>query len=448
MSVLTEEIKGRIVAELRGRVDPQQFGTWFSFVDFRQVEGERVEVVFPNAYYRDWCVRNFEGALREAIESTMGPTPVEFMLSNTPPPAPAPVRVVLPTATRTSPQDYILNEHYTFENFVVGPQNRLAHAAALAVSENVGRVYNPLFIHGTVGLGKTHLLQAVCHALLERQPDLDICFVSCEGFVNHYIESLKRGQVEAFRRKYRSLDVLLLDDIHFLQRKEGSQEEFFHTFNALHEAHRQIILSSDSPAKDIPTLEERLVSRFKWGMEVRIDTPSFESRVAILRMKAEMRGKSVRDEVLQFIAQHVDTNIRELEGAIVKVIGLASLSNVPIDLDFAKETLKDTIRVHPSSFPVSMNDIQKAVAEFFNLKIADLQSRKRTKSISLPRQIAMYVARTMLTTFSLEEIGAYFGSKHHTTVMYAIERIEQKIETDPHFRALVDRIRAQVRTGG
>ena len=448
MSVLTEEIKGRIVAELRGRVDPLQYGTWFTFVEFRQTEGERVDVVFPNAYYRDWCVQNFGGALREAIESAMGPAPVEFTLSDAPPPAPVPNRVVLPTVARTTPQDYILNEHYTFENFVVGPENRLAHAAALAVSENVGRVYNPLFIHGTVGLGKTHLLQAVCHAILARQPDLDICFVSCEGFVNHYIESLKRGQVEAFRRKYRSLDVLLLDDIHFLQRKEGSQEEFFHTFNALHEAHRQIILSSDSPAKDIPTLEERLVSRFKWGMEVRIDTPSFESRVAILRMKAEMRGKTVRDEVLQFIAQHVDTNIRELEGAIVKVIGLASLSNVAIDLDFAKETLKDTIRAHPGSFTVSMNDIQKAVAEFFNLKIADLQSRKRTKSVSLPRQIAMYVARTTLTTFSLEEIGAYFGSKHHTTVMYALERIQKKIQADPHFRALVDRIQAQVRTGG
>lgn len=445
MPVLTEEIRGRIVSELRGRVQPSQYDTWLALVEFRQTEADHIEVVFPNAYYRDWCLQNFGTVLREAVECAMGPAPIEYALSSAPSPTPVPDRVVLPSTPRTSPQDYILNEHYTFENFVVGPENRLAHAAALAVSENVGRVYNPLFIHGTVGLGKTHLLQAVCHALLARQPDIDICFVSCEGFVNHYIESLKRGQVEAFRRKYRSLDVLLLDDIHFLQRKEGSQEEFFHTFNALHEAHRQIILSSDSPAKDIPTLEERLVSRFKWGMEVRIDTPTFESRVAILRKKAEMRGKTVKDEILQFIAQHVDTNIRELEGAIVKVIGLASLSNVPIDLDFVKDTLKDTIRAHPSSLPVSMNDIQKAVAAFFNLKITDLQSRKRTKSVSLPRQIAMYLARTMLPTFSLEEIGAYFGSKHHTTVMYALERIEKKVQADPHFRALMDRIQTQVR---
>ncbi len=448
MPVLTDEIKTRIVAELRGCVEPAQYDMWFSLVDYREGQGDRLEIVFPNAYFRDWCVQNFGGVLRDAVQRAAGAVAVEYVVSSTPPATPPPDRVVLPTAAgRATPQDFVLNEHYTFDNFVVGPENRLAHAAALAVSENVGRAYNPLFVHGSVGLGKTHILQAVCHALLRRLPDLQICFVSCEGFVNQYIESLKRGQVEGFRRKHRSVDVLVLDDIHFLQDKGGSQEEFFHTFNALHDANRQIILSSDSPAKDIPTLEERLVSRFKWGMEVRIDPPTFESRVAILRQKAEMRGKVVRDDVLQFIAQHVDTNIRELEGAIVKVIGLASLSNAQVDIDFAKETLRDTIRVHPSQFPVSMADIQKAVAEFFNLKVSDLQSRKRTKSVSLPRQIAMYLARTMLQSFSLGEIGAYFGSKHHTTVMYALRRIEKRVAADPHFQALVTRIRTAIRAG-
>ncbi|MEK7450077.1 MAG: chromosomal replication initiator protein DnaA, partial [Planctomycetota bacterium] len=330
-----------------------------------------------------------------------------------------------------------LNPHYTFDRFVVGACNRLAHAATLAVAENPSKAYNPLFIHGAVGLGKTHLLQAACWTALEKNPRLKLYYLSCENFVNDYISAVKRGACEEFRNKYRSADILAIDDIHFLGvgEKIGSQEEFFHTFNALHNAQKQIILSSDSPPQEIPTLTDRLVSRFKWGMVVRLDPPTFELRMAILKQKAELKRVSVPDDTLNFIATLIDSNIRELEGGMNKVIASASLLGRPINLALAQEALKDTGGTRTS--PISVNNIQEVVSNYFNIKIAEMQSKKRVKSVSFPRQVGIYLART-LTDRSLEEIGAAFGGKDHTTVMYSVEKIKHRLHRDKEFQSTVN----------
>jgi chromosomal replication initiator protein len=335
-----------------------------------------------------------------------------------------------------------LDQRFTFENFIVGPTNRLAWASALAVSESLVKNYNnPLFIHGGVGLGKTHLLQAICHGLWQRYPDAEICYNSCEGFVNDYISAVQNRGLEAFRNRIRNADVLLIDDIHFLSEKEGSQEEFFHTFNALHDANRQIILSSDSPAKDIPKLSERLMSRFVMGLEARIDTPTYEMRVAILRRKAESRGKPIPDAVLDYIANAVTTNIRELEGAVTRLIALASLTHREVDLSLAQESLKDSL--FSRSSPITIPEIQQAVCEFFKIKISELMSNRRSRAYSIPRQIAIFLSREM-TDQSLADIGAVFGNKDHTTIIYSVQKIKDLLTRDDRVKSSVDGIRTAI----
>jgi chromosomal replication initiator protein len=332
--------------------------------------------------------------------------------------------------------DIRLNPLYLFDQFVVGPSNRLAHAAALAVTENPALSYNPLFLHGGIGLGKTHLLQAACHSMLAKNPLLTVVYFSCEAFVNQYIASLQKGDPEAFRQRYRHVDVLLLDDIHFLASKKVMQEEFFHTFNTLYNAQKQIILSSDSPPQDIPDLEERLVSRFKWGLVAEIEPPHYETKVAIIKAKARARGKDLPDEVVDYLAKTLDTNIRELEGAVLKVIVLSGLHNQKIDLPLCHAAVRE-LTSRPGQ--VNLSDIMTSVATHFHLKVNDLLSKKRSKSIALPRQICMYLGR-MLTHLSLEEIGGQFGGRDHTTVLYAEGKIRDLKEQDVEMRSLLERL--------
>jgi len=334
-----------------------------------------------------------------------------------------------------------LNPLYEFENFVTGPCNRMAHAAALAVSDLPGRAYNPLFIHASVGLGKSHLMQAICHKILATRPDVAILYVSCEDFVNQFITAIERGQIEQFRYKFRYLDVLVIDDIHFLADKDRTQEEFFHTFNTLYQAQKQVVLSSDSPPHEIPSIEERLVSRFKWGLVVRIDRPSYETRVAIVQKKARLRERELPEDVVKYIATVVDSNNRELEGAVVRVLGYASLCNRQVDLDLAKEALRDLV-VAPNH-SISIQTIADAVLERYNARLSDLQSKRRAQSVALPRQICMYLARR-LTNRSLEEIGAFFGGRDHTTVLHAERKIQQMVARDPAFRGLMEAIEGDV----
>jgi len=328
----------------------------------------------------------------------------------------------------------ILNPTNRFESFVVGPCNRFAHAACRGVADRPATAFNPLFLHGSVGLGKTHLMQGVCHHLLDHDASMRILFLSCEEFINHFIGALQQGDVNKFRDRYRQADVLIIDDIQMLANKARTQEEFFHTFNALHNARKQIVLSSDAPPEDIPALQERLVSRFKWGLVAEIETPCFETRVAILNSKADHMGLRLASEVPQFLAENIENNVRELEGSLVRLQAMASLTNRPIDMGLAREVLGPSLRNR--SRPVRMDDILEFVTQHFNVKVSDLQGKRRTQTIVLPRQISMYLAR-QLTEMSLEEIGGYFGGRDHSTVLYSVDRVDTRRRVDADFAALL-----------
>lgn len=337
-------------------------------------------------------------------------------------------------------EEMLLSPDYSFENFVVGPGNRLAHAAAMAVAEHPGRAYNPIFIHGGVGLGKTHLLQAMCQSILNRQPTTKICYTSCSNFMDWFIDAVKAGRMNEFRSRFRTTDILVIDDIHFLAKREQTQEEFFHTFNTLYQSGRQIILSSDAPPNDIPDLEERLVSRFNCGLVARVDKPCFETRVSILQSKAELQRLELPAEVPAYVAAKIDSNVRELEGALTRVRGYAMASGQPITLQLAKSALSDDgVTNGQTNGQPSIQSIIDTVTQYYDIKLTDLLSKRRHKSIALPRQVCMWLARRH-TRFSLEEIGGYFGGRDHTTVMHAVRQITSKRENDPSLANDVERI--------
>lgn len=336
----------------------------------------------------------------------------------------------------------ILSPDYTFETFVAGPNNDLAAAAATAVADQPGMAYNPLFVHGGVGLGKTHLLQAICQGILNRQPDFRIVYVSCERFMNQFIEAVTAGQMSQFRHRYRDADMLVIDDIHFLADKERTQEEFFHTFNELFQTNRQIVISSDAAPSEIPRLEDRLVSRFQWGLVAQVTRPSFETRMAILKSKSRLRGLELDDEVLSHIAERVDSHARELEGKLNALQMHATLLNRPIDLAMAKQVTGDTSERRRSNH-VALQDIIGVVTDYYQVKVQDLQSRKRHKSITEPRQICMWLAR-QYTRFSLEEIGGHFGGRDHTTVMHSIKTVDDRCETDPRFADQISQLQEEI----
>ena len=325
-----------------------------------------------------------------------------------------------------------LNPKYTFDSFVIGNSNRFAHAASLAVAESPAKAYNPLFIYGGVGLGKTHLMHAIGHYILANNPKSKVVYVSSEKFTNELINSIKDDKNVEFRNKYRNVDVLLIDDIQFIAGKERTQEEFFHTFNDLHEANKQIILSSDRPPKEIPTLEDRLRSRFEWGLIADIQPPDFETRIAILKKKADVENLNIPNEVMVYIATKIKSNIRELEGALIRIVAFSSLTNKEIGIDLASEALKDIISSRNSK-QVTIELIQDIVSSYFNLKVEDFKSSRRTRNITFPRQIAMYLCRK-LTDMSLPKIGEEFGGRDHTTVIHACEKISKGLKEDENLQ--------------
>jgi chromosomal replication initiator protein len=339
-------------------------------------------------------------------------------------------------------QPLALNPDYVFENFVTGPCNRLPHAASLAVSEQPGQAgYNPLFIHGGVGLGKTHLLQAVCQTVLARLPEARILYLSCDSFINQFIDAVESGEMNQFRFRYRNVDVLVIDDIHFLRGRERTQEEFFHTFNTLYQGHKQIILSADCPPSEIPELEERLVSRFNWGLVARIEKPCYETRVAILQKKARLRGFQLPDDVVRYVASRVEKNTRELEGAITKLQGMVRLLDGEINLEIVKTALGDS--GSSDQRRVTIQQILDNVTKYYNVRLPDLQSKRRHKSIAFPRQVCMYLARKF-TRYSLEEIGAYFGGRDHTTVMHAVKTVGRDVQDDREVAKQITHLETQL----
>ena len=337
-----------------------------------------------------------------------------------------------------------LHPDYKFESFVVGPGNRLAQASCVAVSNSPGNTYNPLFLYGTVGLGKTHLLHAICHEAHQKFKNASIHFLSCEEFVNKFINAIENGNLSEFQSQFRSVDILVIDDVQFLREREQSQEEFFHTFNALYDNRKQIILSADCAPGEIPSLEERLISRFKWGLVARIDPPSYETRVAIVQKKAHLRGLDISEDIAEYIARKVQSNIRELEGALTTVYAVAKSTGEDITLELAQQALGHQIALAEKQ--ISISQIAEAVTSYFNVRLADLQSKKRSQSIALPRQICMYLAR-QLTNHSLEEIGGHLGGRDHTTVMHACSKISQLESSDATTRSQLAELTSQIKEG-
>ncbi len=435
-------------------VTPQQFNTWFRHITLEELRDQGVRLLVPNLFVRDWVSNYYSDILALAVRRAFGEDRSISLAVD--PLAPPPPRLDVATTMSMGTQsvatpmfvdtldrssDTVLHEDYTFANFVVGSSNRFAYAAASAVAEAPGKSYNPFFLHGSVGLGKTHLLQAVCHQILERDPSTLMLYLSCEAFINQFISSLENNALSTFRHKYRNVDVLLIDDIHLLANKERTQEEFFHTFNTLYNLGRQIVLTSDAPPKEIPTLQERLVSRFKMGMVVEVGTPDFETRVNILRNKARLRGQTLPDDVAHFTAENVSTNIRELEGAVVRLLAYSSLVKQPLNVELAREVLADSMSTRTTA--ISIQDVVSIVTRFFNVKLSDLQSKRRNQSIAYPRQIGMYLARKH-TRLSLEEIGGYFGGRDHTTVLYAIEKIKKMIDREAAKADLIHRLERDI----
>jgi chromosomal replication initiator protein len=449
MMPLTAQDKEKILSFLESRLEPKVYDTWCRSLELEPAGDNAYRVPTANPFYRDWLEKLLRKPLEDAFSNLFGRTPdlvFQVHASTGFPEPPAPRAVVpapAPVAVEPAPviPDFVYNPNYTFDNFIEGPSNRMAFAAAVAVSENPATLYNPLFIHGGVGLGKTHLLQAICHSILKKNPTAKVLYLSCEDFVNGYIYAIQKKTLEAFRTRYRNADVLVVDDIHFLADKEGSQEEFFHTFNALHMAGRQMILSSDQPAGDIRSLTQQLLSRFRSGFEARIMSPAYETRLAILRGKADARRVEVNQEVLGYIASIVETNIRELEGALTKVLGYAALAKRPVDLQLAQEVLRETPAPAPAS--LSIAEIQQVVARYFHKKVSDLHSRRWTKSTSQARQICIYLCRKFTGT-SLEELGSHFGGKDHTTMLYSIRKVEKLLTKNASIRSDVERLTREI----
>ena len=425
-----------ILARLETRLDPQTFNTWFRPTALAWSDDDTIHVSVPNEIFRDWLTENYGSLIGESLrEVAQGPCEVRFVLGGGPEGlnrAPVTIRAAAADAVGT-PAAHVaaapLNNKYTFSSFVVGSSNQFAHAAARAVAEGPSRSYNPLFLYGGVGLGKTHLMHAVGDHVMRTFPALRVRYLSAERFMNELINSIRYDRTFDFRERYRNIDVLLMDDIQFLAGKERTQEEFFHTFNALYDEQRQIVVTSDSPPKEIPTLEERLQSRFEWGLLADIQPPDLETRIAILKKKAELEsdGLTLPDDVLLYIATSSKSNVRELEGALIRLIAYASLTGAEIDLPLARTVLRDTLKL--SARRVSIEAIQERVSEFFGLRPTELTCRSNARRITRPRQIAMYLCK-QLTRHSLPEIGRAFGGKHHSTVIHSIRKVENGMPND------------------
>ncbi|HWP58845.1 MAG TPA: chromosomal replication initiator protein DnaA [Candidatus Acidoferrales bacterium] len=440
----TENVWQEALRELRKSIGEQNFDTWIKPVRARQGEPNELILEVPNKFFRDWLAENFLVTIRQTI-AQLNRSPVQLSLVVNPQ-----LRTSLnPEKARDAqeikrpPRTTNLIAKYTFDNFVVGGSNQFAHAASLAVASQPGEHYNPFFIYGGVGLGKTHLVNAIGHRILERRPDLKVFYLSSESFMNELIASLRRDKMDDFKTRFRNIDVLILDDVQFLAGKERTQEEFFHTFNSLHETHRQIVITSDKFPKEIPELEDRLRNRFEWGLIADIQPPDMETRVAILEKKAELERVRLPHEVAIFLASHIDSNVRELEGSLTRLAAFASLTKAEITVELAQEVLQNTLKGRQRE--ISVEHIQKAICDHFNLRVGDLKSKRRTKNIALPRQLAMYLCRKYTST-SFPAIGTMFGGRDHSTVIHASRTIEKKIKEDPAIRATVDRIEKSLKT--
>jgi chromosomal replication initiator protein len=432
---LWEEVLSRIET----KVNRHSFYTWFRPTTFVSDDRTSVTVRVPNGLFKDWLTKHYAGVISEAMTELKRPNVTVNFLSDVPTDNPAvqlgpDEAVALETTVPAVPGPAGLNPRYTFDTFIVGSSNQFAHAACRAVAELPSRSYNPLFIYGGVGLGKTHLMHAVGHWVLKHDRNLKLTYISAERFMNEMINAVRYDRIIDFRERYRTVDVLLVDDVQFIAGKEGTQTEFFHTFNALYDSQKQIVISSDCPPHEIPQLEERLRSRFEWGLIADIQSPDLETKVAILKKKADTEAVPLPDNVAIYIAGRIKSNIRELEGSLIRLIAYASLTGQEITLPLAQEVLKNILDHEEKAITIEI--IQKFIADHYNLKLVDLKSRNNSKSIAMPRQIAMYLCKS-LTRASLPEIGRSFGGKHHSTVIHSIRKVEELRKKDGNFNSLM-----------
>jgi chromosomal replication initiator protein len=441
----TSELWQQILSIIHTKLSKPSFDTWFKATKAIQMSDHSIVISAPTTFAVEWLESRYTKLVSSTIFEVLGKqVDVKFVIEDNKPAEVVPQQPApMPQVTQEEALTHMLNPKYTFDTFVIGSGNRFAHAASLAVAEAPAKAYNPLFLYGGVGLGKTHLMHAIGHYILEHNPASRVVYLSSEKFTNEFINSIRDNRAESFRNKYRNVDILLIDDIQFLAGKESTQEEFFHTFNALHEEQKQIIISSDRPPKEIPTLEDRLRSRFEWGLITDIQPPDLETRIAILRKKAKAENLDIPNEAMMYIANQIDTNIRELEGALIRVVAYSSLTNQDVTTHLAAEALKDII---PSSRPrmITIQDIQQKVGEYYNLKLEDFKARKRTKAVAFPRQIAMYLSRE-LTDFSLPKIGEAFGGRDHTTVIHAHEKISQSLKNDQDLFKVINNITEKIK---
>lgn len=436
-----QELWQKTLNLLKVELTEVSFNTWIKSIEPLFIKDEQLYLCVPNDFTKGILESRYTSLIANCVKQVSSKNyTIKFIMSSE-------AEKYMNSNPKDETWQYdsgtMLNSKYTFDSFVIGNSNRFAHAACLAVAESPANAYNPLFIYGGVGLGKTHLMHAIGHYILSHNPSTKVLYVSSEKFTNELITSIQTNKNVEFRNRYRNVDVLLIDDIQFIAGKESTQEEFFHTFNALHEANKQIIISSDKPPKEIPTLEERLRSRFEWGLIADIQPPDLETRVAILRKKAELENIEVDDEVLLFIARRIESNIRELEGALIRIMAYSALNNNKLDISIAEEALKDIISNNRPK-TITSDLIMNVVANHFNLNVEDFKSKKRSRPISYPRQIAMYLCREM-TDLSLPKIGEDFGGRDHTTVIHACEKISSDLKNNIELHKIINKLKNEIK---
>ncbi len=439
---MVDHLWPKVVDSLKERVGQQNFDIWIKPIRFLSIDGETVQVEVPNRFFKDWINEHYSSFIMDTLLFlTQKSYRLQFRIGNEKlnPPAQKRDHQVLPSLQP------IFSPKYTFNHFVVGASNQFAHAACLAVANSPAKSYNPLFIYGGVGLGKTHLLHAIGNHIFQQRILSDIkkiCYTTSEEFTNEVINSLRYEKMDEFRNKYRKMDILLIDDIQFIAGKERTQAEFFHTFNSLYESRKQIVVTSDKFPKDIPDFEERLRSRFEWGLIADIQPPDLETKVAILKKKAESENIDLPNDVAFFLASEIDSNIRVLEGSLIRIGAFASLTQAPVNIQMTREVLKNIIKSREELISIEL--IQKVVSSHYNIKISDLKVKRKNKGYVLPRQVGIYLSRK-LTDSSLLEIGEKFGGKDHSTVLHSIKKVEEKISNDPAFKQTVENLKTRIK---
>jgi len=449
-----KELWSKILEIIKEELNPQAYNSWFSQTKVVKFEDNELIISAPGDFCKEWLEKHYTGFIKDILKRTFGSDDnliIKFKADNP--------KFSAPVPSTTSPEKKIkkleniiksdnldLNPRYTFDSFVIGNSNRFAHAACLAVAQSPAKAYNPLFIYGGVGLGKTHLMQAIGNYIMlyNGNTKINVLYISSEKFTNELINSIKDDRTVAFRNKYRNVDVLLIDDIQFLAGKERTQEEFFHTFNTLYESNKQIAITSDRPPKDITTLEERLRSRFEWGLTTDIQPPDVETRIAILRKKAQAENLNVPAEVIDFIAEKISSNIRQLEGALTKLVAFSTFNKKELTVPLAQNILKDIIPLENKK--ISIDQIQKAITDYYTIKVNSLLSKKRTKDVVFARQVAIYLSRE-LTDLSLTSIGEAFGRRDHTTIIHSCTKIKNKIKKDKGFKNIIDNLILDIKKG-